>query len=68
MAGYEEGIRRALVLGVVLIAGTVIVQALPVGPPWGTLFCHVGCYNISLTGGYIFFNNYFIVMRGRFGH
>ena len=31
MAGCEEGIRRALVLGLVLIAGTAIEQALSIG-------------------------------------
>ena len=38
MAGWVEGIRRALVLGLVLIAGTVIEQAPSVGPP-GILVC-----------------------------
>ena len=33
MAGWVEGIRRALVLSLVLIAGTAIEQALSVGPP-----------------------------------
>ena len=33
MAGWVEGIRRALVLGLVLIAGTAIEQAPSVGPP-----------------------------------
>ena len=32
MAGWVEGIRRALVLGLVLIAGTAIEQAPSVGP------------------------------------
>ena len=32
MAGYVEGIRRALVLGLVVIAGTAIEQAHTVGP------------------------------------
>ena len=32
MAGCVEGIRRALVLGPVLIAGTVIEQAPSLGP------------------------------------
>ena len=32
MAGWVEGIRRALVLGLVLIAGTAIEQATSVGP------------------------------------
>ena len=33
MAGWVEGIRRALALGLVLIAGTAIEQAPSVGPP-----------------------------------
>ena len=33
MAGCVEGIRRALVLGLVLIAGTAIEQSPSVGPP-----------------------------------
>ena len=32
MAGWLEGIRRALVLGLLLIAGTAIEQAPSVGP------------------------------------
>ena len=32
MAGWVEGIRRALVLGLVLLAGTSIAQAPSVGP------------------------------------
>ena len=38
MAGYVEGIRRTHVLGLVLIAGTTIVQAPSVGLP-GILVC-----------------------------
>ena len=39
MAGWVEGIRRALVLGLVLIAWTAIEQAPSVGPQ--VLYCHV---------------------------
>ena len=38
MVGWVEGIRRALVLGLVLIAGTAIEHAPSVGPP-GILVC-----------------------------
>ena len=37
MAGWVEGIRRALILGLVLIAGTAIEQALSVGSQHITL-------------------------------
>ena len=45
MAGWVEGIRRALVIGLVLIAGTAIDQAPSVG--------HQGNYVIHLIVKYI---------------
>ena len=51
MAGCVEGIRRALVLDLVLIAGTAIEQAPSVGPfANATLLAHPRCdVSISLT-------------------
>ena len=41
MAGWVEGICRALVLGLVLIAGTAIEQAPSVGPPQPGVCCFI---------------------------
>ena len=44
MAGWVGGIRRALVLGLVLIAGTAIEQARSVGPQYYVLYVLFKCY------------------------
>ena len=45
MAGCVEGIRRALVLGLVLIAGTAIEQAPSVGSLLKELMVFIGYIN-----------------------
>ena len=57
MAGCVEGIRRALVLGLVLIAGTAIVQAPFIGP-------HIFVFISPLKKFLLFLDN-FIYSLGR---
>ena len=49
MAGWVEGIRRALVLGLVLIAGTAIEHAPSIGPRLLLLVCFMSA-KMSLPG------------------
>ena len=49
-----EGIRRTLVLGLVLIAGTTIEQAPSVGTPIFFLACAIVTVYMYAIGGYYF--------------
>ena len=53
IAGWVEGIRRVLVLGLVHIAGTEIEQAPSVGPLYVLLFFGLINSNISMHISYV---------------
>ena len=54
MAGWVEGIRRALVLGLVLIAGTAIEQAPSVGPPSVVLIKALVMSRLNYSNGMLY--------------